>query len=64
MLDFWLPMILLFVAATIAAIAARRKRDRCLKYFNQESVLILMQTGKWLWGGFITYPKTIYLWIK
>ena len=61
MLDFWLPMILLFVAATIAAIAARRKRDRCLKYFNQESVLILMQTGKWLWGGFITYPKTMEL---
>lgn len=61
MLDFWLPMVLLFVAATIAAIAARRKRDRCLKYFNREPVMILMQSGKWLWGRFFTYPKTMEL---
>ena len=61
MLDFWLPMILLFTAATITAIAARRKRDRCLKYFNRESVMILMQSGKWLWGHFIAYPKAMEL---
>lgn len=61
MLDFWLPMILLFVAATVTAIATRRKRDRCLKYFNRESVMILMQSGKWLWGRFIAYPKAMEL---
>ncbi len=61
MLDFWLPMILLFVAATIAAIATRRKRDRCLKYFNKEPVMILMQSGKWLWGRFIAYPQAMEL---
>lgn len=61
MLDFWLPMILLFVAATVTAIAARRKRDRCLKYFNHESVMIQMQSGQWLWGRFIAYPKAIEL---
>ena len=61
MLDFWLPMILLFAAATIAAIAARRKRDRCLKYFNREPVMILMESGKWLWGRFIAYPKAMEL---
>jgi small nuclear ribonucleoprotein (snRNP)-like protein len=61
MLDFWLPMVLLFVAATITAIAARRKRDRCLKYFNREPVMVLMQSGKWLWGRFIAYPKTMEL---
>ena len=60
-MDFWLPMILLFLAATIAAIAARRKRDRCLKYFNREPVIILMQSGKWLWGRFIAYPKAMEL---
>jgi len=60
-LDFWLPMILLFVAATVTAIATRRKRDRCLKYFNRESVLILMPSGKWLWGRFIAYPKAMEL---
>jgi hypothetical protein len=54
-------MILLFLAATVAAIAARRKRDRCLKYFNREPVLILMETGKWLWGRFIAYPKAMEL---
>lgn len=61
MLDFWLPMILLFVAATVTAIATRRKRDRCLKYFNREPVMILMQSGKWLWGRFIAYPKAMEL---
>ena len=61
MLDFWLPMILLFTAATVTAIATRRKRDRCLKYFNRESVLILMQSGQWLWGRFIAYPKAMEL---
>lgn len=61
MFDFWLPMLLLFLAATIAAIAARRKRDRCLKYFDREPVMILMQAGKWLWGRFIVYPKTMEL---
>jgi small nuclear ribonucleoprotein (snRNP)-like protein len=61
MWDFWLPMILLFVTATVAAIASRRKRDRCLKYFNREPVLILMQSGKWLWGRFIAYPKAMEL---
>lgn len=54
-------MALLFIAATIAAIAARRKRDRCLKYFNHEPVMILMQSGKWLWGNFIAYPKAMEL---
>ena len=61
MFDFGIPMVLLFVAATITAIATRRKRDRCLKYFNRESVIILMQSGKWLWGHFIAYPKAMEL---
>ncbi|VGO17382.1 hypothetical protein PDESU_05978 [Pontiella desulfatans] len=61
MLEFWLPMALLFAAATIAAIAARRRRDRCLKYFNREPVMILMQSGKWLWGRFIAYPQAMEL---
>jgi small nuclear ribonucleoprotein (snRNP)-like protein len=61
MLDFWLPMLLLFATATIAAITARRKRDRCLKYFNREPVMILMESGKWLWGRFMAYPKAMEL---
>jgi hypothetical protein len=54
-------MVLIFVAATVAAIASRRKRDRCLKYFNREPVMILMESGKWLWGRFIAYPKSMEL---
>lgn len=61
MFDFWLPLALLFIAAMITAIATRRKRDRCLKYFNHEPVFILMQTGKWLWGRFMAYPKAMEL---
>jgi small nuclear ribonucleoprotein (snRNP)-like protein len=54
-------MVLLFIAATITAIAARRKKDRCLKFFQQEPVMILMQSGKWIWGRFMAYPKTLEL---
>jgi small nuclear ribonucleoprotein (snRNP)-like protein len=61
MLDFWLPMLLLFIAATITAIATRRKRDRCLKYFNREPVMVLVESGKWLWGRFNAYPKVMEL---
>ena len=61
MLDFWLPMLLLFATATLGAVAARRKRDRCLKYFNRKPVLIEMSTGKWMWGRFTVYPKTLEL---
>lgn len=61
MLEFWMPMALLFAAATITAIASRRKRDRCLKYFNREPVMILMQSGKWIWGRFNAYPKAMEL---
>lgn len=61
MLDFWIPMILVFVAATIAAIATRRKRDRCLKYLNFDRVLILLNSKKWLWGRLSVFPKTMEL---
>ena len=61
LLEFWLPVGLLFVAATVTAIATRRKRDRCLKYFNHKPVMVLMETGKWLWGRFIAYPKAMEL---
>lgn len=61
MFDFWIPMILVFVAATVAAIAARRKRDRCLKFLNLEQVLILLNSNKWLWGQLTVFPKTMEL---
>jgi hypothetical protein len=54
-------MLLLFVTATITAIATRRKRDRCLKYFNHDPVMILMESGKWLWGRFHVFPKAMEL---
>lgn len=61
MFDFWIPMILLFLVATIAAIVARRRRDRCLKFFHQRSAMILMQNGKRLWGKLLTYPNVLEL---
>lgn len=61
LLEFWLPVILLFIAATVTAIIARRKRDRCLKYFNRNPVLIRMDSSKWLWGRFSVYPKAMEL---
>lgn len=61
MIEFWFPMLLLFLAATVTAITTRRKRDRCLKYFNKEPVMISMQSGQWLWGQFVAYPKAMEL---
>jgi small nuclear ribonucleoprotein (snRNP)-like protein len=61
MLDFWVPMVLVFVTATVAAIAARRKRDRCLKFLNFEKVLILLNSNKWLWGKLTVFPHTMEL---
>lgn len=61
LLELWLPMLLLFLAATIAAIATRRKRDRCLKYFDEKSVMILMASGQWLWGRLNVFPKVLEL---
>ncbi|MBI9020794.1 MAG: hypothetical protein JEZ10_06025 [Verrucomicrobia bacterium] len=61
MLDFWIPMFLVFVTATVAAIAARRKRDRCLKFLNLEQVMILLNSNKWLWGRLAVYPRTMEL---
>jgi small nuclear ribonucleoprotein (snRNP)-like protein len=59
--DFWLTMAILFAAAAVAAFMARRKRDRCLKYFTDEPVIIPMESGKWIWGRFFAYPKAIEL---
>ncbi len=61
MFDFWIPMILVFAAATVAAVAARRKRDRCLKVLNLEQVLIQLSNSKWLWGRLTVYPRTMEL---
>jgi len=61
MLEFWIPMVLLFFAATITAIATRRKRDRCLRFFNKEPVMIQMKSGTWLWGRLAVYPKAMEL---
>ena len=61
MTDFWITMLLLFAAATVAALAARRKRDRCLKYFDGDTVLILLASGKWIWGRFAAYPNAMEL---
>ncbi len=61
MFDFWIPMLLVFAAATIAAIAARRTRDRCLKYLNFKKVLIRLNNNKWLWGRLSVFPNTMEL---
>lgn len=61
MLDFWLPLLLLFLAAVVGAIVARRRRDRCLKYLDREPVWILMDSGQWIWGRISVYPKAMEL---
>jgi len=61
MLEFWIPMGLLFLAATITTIVTRRKRDRCLRFFNKEPVMIQMKSGIWFWGRLVVYPKTMEL---
>jgi hypothetical protein len=61
MLDFWIPLLLLFIAATIGAITAQRRRDRCLRIFHQRKTIVLLNRGPKLWGKLNIYPKSIEL---
>lgn len=50
MLEFWLPLLLLFVSAVIGTLFSKRKKDLCLKFLNGRKVYIRQQSGTWVWG--------------
>lgn len=61
MLDFWLPILLLFVSAMAATIFNKRRRDLCLKFLNKRHVYIRKQTGKWIWGNLTVFSNALDL---
>lgn len=61
MLEFWLPLLLLFIAATVTAIVSRRKQDRCLRFFRHKPVIVMLDSGKKIWGKLTPYPQQMEL---
>ena len=61
MLEFWIPLTLLLITAGIPTITARRKRDRCLRFFKNRPIIIRLTGAKWIWGNLIPYANTLEL---
>lgn len=58
-MDFWVPMLLIFVTAMVATIFSKRRRDLCLKFLNRRTVYIRQQKGSWVWGKLKVYPNAL-----
>lgn len=58
---FWLPILLLFLSAFVAAILKLRSRDLCLKQFNRHYCLLKTPNNRWLWGDLKVFPDALEL---
>jgi len=58
---FALGLVFIFLTAIIAAIVARRRKDKCLKLFNHYPVSYLGVAGRTLWGTLKTYSQGLNL---
>lgn len=58
---FWLPILLLFLSAFVAAILKLRSRDSCLKQFNGYYCLLKTPNNRWLWGDLRVFPNALEL---
>lgn len=58
---FWLPILLLFLSAFLAAILRLRAKDICLKQFNRHFCLMKTPNNRWLWGDLRVFPDALEL---
>ncbi len=58
---FWLPILLLFLSAFLAAILRLRAKDICLKQFNRHFCLMKTANNRWLWGDLRVFPDALEL---
>lgn len=60
-LAFWLPLILIFASALLAAVVKRYSKDPCLKVFHKSFVFVRMKDGRWISGHCSIYPNCLEL---
>jgi hypothetical protein len=58
-LAFWLPLVLIFASAMLAAIIKRYSKDPCLKAFHKSYVFVRLQNGRWISGDFFVYSNCL-----
>ncbi|HTD67858.1 MAG TPA: hypothetical protein VK846_15140 [Candidatus Limnocylindria bacterium] len=58
-LAFWAPFLVIFGTALIISVVQRYARDVCLMEFHGCHVLLLMKSGKWLWGALTVHSKAL-----
>jgi hypothetical protein len=60
----WLPLLIIFASATIAAIVKRHTKDACLKLCARTFVFLKLKSGEWIWGDMIVYPNALQLFYR
>lgn len=58
---FWLSIGFIFLSAIIGAIIARRRKDRCLKLFDEDHVTMQISEGRVVWGDLHVYSQGMEL---
>lgn len=58
-LVFWIPLIVIFGSALLAAIIKRYTKDPCLKEFDGCFVFIRLKDGRWIAGELVVYPNCL-----
>ena len=56
---FGLTVLFIFLSAIIGAIVSRRRKDRCLKLFDDYHVTMQMESGRVIWGDLRVYAQGV-----
>ena len=59
MMEFWIPVLVIFLSAVLGAIVKMRSRDVCLKVFDGCDVFLKMKDGRWLSGQISVYSNSL-----
>lgn len=60
-LAFWLPLVLIFGSAMVAAIVKRYTKDPCLKILHKSFVFLRLKDGRWISGDLLVYSNCLEL---
>jgi hypothetical protein len=60
-LALWVPLLIIFASALLAAIVKRYTRDICLKAFHKSFVLLKLKDGRWISGDLLVYSNCLEL---
>jgi hypothetical protein len=60
-LAFWLPLVLIFASALVAAVVKRYTKDPALKIFHGSFVFLRLKDGRWVSGQLSVYSNCLEL---